>query len=439
MLRTLIALAGLLLACSPLRAENLSEVFRDALQYDPVYASAEADRRAALEAVPQARSAFLPQISATADVGYDYAKTKVNNPSPFLIPRPGEYFGRWGYGLSLSQTVFRKDNFVLLKQADISVQQAGVELSAALQDLIVRTVTAYFDILAAEDNLKARQDELEAFQRQLDQAQQRFDVGLIAITDVLEARAARDGAVSREIAAKNELSNTHEALRRITGRYYGKIAPLREDAPLIAPEPEDIEAWTQAALDQNLGLQSVRLGLDLAKQNIELAKSGHYPTLDLVASYAHNDNDSNFGARRDDGTIGLQFALPIYTGGRVSSQVREAEAQYTSAMQQLQGQQRVTNQQARDAYRSVMDRIAATKALKQSILSSKSAFEATEAGYDVGTRTIIDVINVQQTVSANESDYSRVRSNYVISTFVLKQSAGQLSPEDVERVNTWLE
>jgi outer membrane protein len=435
--QTLIALGSLLLACSPLRAENLSEVFRDALQNDPVYAAAEADRKAALEAVPQARSAFLPQLSANADTGYDYAKSDPNRDS-IVSSNRSEYSGRWGYSLSLSQSLFRKDNFVILKQADISIQQAGVELSATLQDLIVRTVTAYFDILAAEDNLKARNDELEAFQRQLDQAQQRFDVGLIAITDVLEARAARDGAVSRQIAAKNELSNAHEALRRITGRYYGKIAPLKEGAPLISPDPEDIEAWAKTALEQNLDLESVRLGVDLAKQNIELAKAGHYPTLDAVASYAHNDNDSNFGAERDDATIGLQFALPLYTGGRVSSQVRQAEEEYTAALERLRAQRRTTNQEARNAYRSVIDRIAATKALKQSIISSKSAFEATEAGYDVGTRTIIDVINVQQTVSANESDYSRVRSNYVISTVALKRAAGQLSPEDVERVNTWL-
>jgi len=245
--------------------------------------------------------------------------------------------------------------------------------------------------------------------------------------------------VSEDIAAANDLSNTYEALRRITGTYYENLDDLaKEHPPLAKPDPPDLSVWSQTALDQNLPLQSAKFGYQIAQQNVGLQRAGHYPTVDLVASYGRSEDRSRFRNENTDGRIGLQFQWSLYQGGRVSSRVRQAEHETTQARDLLESVRRRTDADARDAYRGVISLVAGVDALKQSVISSESAVEATEAGYDVGTRTIVDVINVQTVLYTNQRDYSQARYNYVIQTLRLKQAAGNLAPEDLNQVNAWL-
>lgn len=435
-MQRILFLSALLLGPSWCQAVDLLEVFNSALDNDPDYAAAIAARNAALEAEPQAWANFLPQLSAFSGVD----QLLRNNQSRVAFARRGsEAFTRWQYSLNATQSVFRKENFVLLDQAKLSVQQSEVDLASALQDLVFRVSEAYFNILAAKEDLRVREAETKAFERQLEQAQQRFNVGLIAITDVLEAKAARDSSLSEDIAAENALSSTYEALRRITGHYYKNLDDLSEkNPPLAKPEPADLNVWSDTALAQNLPLQAAKFSYQIAQQNVDLQKAGHYPTLDLVANYGKTNDNSAFRTRSSEGSIGLQFNWSLYEGGRVSSRVRQAEHETTQSRDLLESARRRTDAEVRDAYRGVLSLVAGVDALKQSVISSKSAVDATEAGYDVGTRTIVDVINVQSVLYANQRDYSQARYNYVIQTLRLKRAAGSLAPEDLNLVNSWL-
>lgn len=434
-MQRLLLLLTLALAASTSHAADLLEVFNSALDNDPDYAAAIAARNAALEAEPQARANFLPQIGVLADADQVFRDSR----NSVGFNSGSEYYSSWQYALSASQSVFRKENFTLLKQAKLSVQQAEVDLAAALQDLVFRTAQAYFNVLAAQEDLQLRKAETKAFERQLEQAQQRFDVGLIAITDVLEAKAARDSSVSEDIAAANSLSDSYEALRRITGHYYKHLDDLaKEHPPLAKPDPPDLEVWSETALAQNLSLQAAKFSYQIAQENVDLQRAGHYPTLDLVASYGRSKDTSNFRSESTDGRIGLEFNWSLYQGGRVSSQVRQAEHETTQSRELLESVRRRTDADTRDAYRGVLSLVAGVNALKESVTSSESAVEATEAGYDVGTRTIVDVLNVQTVLFTNQRDYSKARYNYVIQTLRLKQAAGSLAPEDLNLVNSWL-
>ena len=425
----------LLLSASPGHAADLLTVFNTALDNDSNYAAAIAGFNASLEAEPQARANFLPQVGVGAGLDYVYR----DRSSQFSATDLDESFKNWSYSLSATQSVFRKENFALLEQAKLSVQQAEVDLAAALQDLVFRVAEDYFDILAAKEELRLREAETESFQRQLEQAQQRFDVGLIAITDVLEAQAARDSARSEEIRADNELSNSYESLRRITGRYYEALDDLTEDNPPLAkPDPENLDAWSEAAMAQNLPLKAARFSYQIAQENVNLQRSDHYPTLDLVASYGHDNDDSSFRNRSREGRIGLQFNWSLYQGGRISSRVRQAEHEVTESRNLLESRRRESDADVRDAFRGVLSLVAGVEALAQSVISSESAVEATEAGYDVGTRTIVDVLTVQTELYRNQRDFSQARYNYVIQTLSLKRAAGSLAPEDLNLVNAWL-
>ena len=428
---------ALIPATSP--AADLLEVFNSALTSDPNYSAAIAARSAAMEAEPQAFANFLPQVFASA--GGDRVNTNSSSFSRFASGKitRNETYSLWDYSLSATQSVFRKENFVVLEQAKLSTQQAEVDLAAALQDLVFRSAEAYFDVLAAEEDLKLRKAETESFQRQLEQAQQRFDVGLIAITDVLEAKAARDSSLSEDIAADNTVSNRYEALRRITGTYYKHLDDLaKENPPLAKPNPENLDAWSQVTLEQNLPLQAAKFSYRIAQENVGLQRAGHYPTLDLIASYGKVNDNSDFRNRNADARIGLQFNWSLYEGGRISSQVRQAEHETTQARDLLEARRRQADADVRDAYRGVVSLVAGVDALEQSVISSQSAVEATEAGYDVGTRTIVDVLNVKTVLFRNQRDYSQARYNYVIQTLALKRAAGSLAPEDLRLVNSWL-
>ncbi len=417
-------------------ADDLLDAYRLAVQSDPQLKAAAASRQAVREAKPQARALLLPNLGFTGQISRDRVDPEDADP---VSSTNQSYF------LSLVQPIYRRDRLVQLRQADGRIAQAEAQYGAAAQDLVVRTSSAYFDVLSAQDNLEFARALKEAFARQLEQAKQRFEVGLSAITDVHEAQARYDSAVTQEIVADNQLSSAREALREITGKLHEQLAGLPEDIPLQTPEPADASAWATTAQEQNLQLLAAGFASQVAQEEIERRRSGHYPTLDLVGRYGLTDSSStSFTAtgiapgERTTGSIGLQLSVPIYSGGLITSQTREARSLFDQAKAQQDQQRRAVLRQAEDAYRGVLNSISAVKAQRQAVISNQSALEATQAGYEVGTRTIVDVLNAEQLLIAARRDYATARYTYVLNTFRLKQAAGTLSEDDVKLVNSWL-
>jgi outer membrane protein len=441
-------------------AASLLEVYQQALQSDPLIHEAEARRMATLEAVPQARGLLLPQLNAGANYG-----TGANSglqQQPVIDPGTGEVIGfasveaesdfdTFGWNAQLRQTVFRWDQFVGLQQAQKRVAKAEVDFELAQQDLIVRVVTRYFDVLAAEDRLTSIHADRLAIARQLEQAKQRFEVGLIAITDVQESQAAYDQSIASEIQAKRELATARELLREITGEYISELSAPKEEFPLVSPNPATQENWIDIAMDQNLSLVSSRFDEEIARDEISSRRTGHYPTLDVVAAYDTSDTDitnltvggrpsanPSFPTDSTRESIFLQFNLPLFSGGAVSSRVREAVYLHRASREQLQRVTRETERQTRDAYLGVQSEISRVKALAQAVESGRTALEATQAGFEVGTRTIVDVLISQRNLYTAITNYEQSRYTYIGNVLRLKLAAGTLRIQDLEEIDAHL-
>jgi outer membrane protein len=441
-------------------AADLLAVYQRALQNDPQLREAEANRLAALEAKPQALSALLPQLSGSGIVTRekDTGSNIVTQPTitttgaSRLITFPFE--GRIDttthrYGVDLRQNVFRWENWVALQRADAQVAQAEADYQAAQQDLMERVAQRYFDVLAAQDDLEAQEVALTSIKRQLEQAESRFQIGLIAVTDVEEARAAHDSGAAAVIAAKRTLTSTQELLREITGDAFDSLARPIEPLDLAAPDPISEDRWVELALQQNLSLVSSRLAADIARENVSAARGGHFPSLDLVGSrYKAKSNGTDTftdgtpagGTTLDETqrTIGLQLTFPIYSGGMVSSQVRQAVYQHRAAKERVERVARQTEHDARDSYLGVLSEISRVKALRRAVESNATSLRATESGYEAGTRTAVDVLQSRRLWVQAQTDYSRSRYDYMINVLKLQQATGTLSQQSLERINSLL-
>lgn len=427
----------LVLLVSTTQAEDLMSIYQLAVQNDPQLQAAKEQLQAARESKSLARSQLLPTIGVGAT--YDSVKRDLKTLNGTPVDSSSSYKEK-GLGLSLTQPLFRRDRFLQLEQADSTIAQAEAQYASSQIDLMVRSTTAYFDILSAEDDLRVAMAEREATGRQLEQAQQRFDVGLIAITDVHEAQAAFDAARASEIAAENSLDNAWEALFEIIGSQpKSNLAKLGEELLLKPPVPNDLQAWSDTAQQQNFGILAANANLESLRKEVDVSKAGHYPTLDLVGGYNISRSDAETATEADLGSIGLSLEVPIYTGGAVSAQTRQARANYRAAQQSVDQTRRAVNRQVRDAYRGVLSTISQVEALKAATISAQSALESTQAGYDVGTRTIVDVLNVQRNLFSSQRDYLNSRYGYILNGLALKSAAGTLSEEDLQRVNAWLE
>lgn len=438
---------------------SLLEVYQQALQSDPLIHEAEARRLAALELAPQARGLLLPQISAGGSwyegndsrLQQEAIQDNMGNIIAFNTVDADSDFDGFGWNAELRQTVFRWDQFVGLKQANKRVAKAEIDFEAAQQDLIVRVVTRYFEVLGAEDRLTSIHADRKAIARQLEQAKQRFEVGLIAITDVQESQAAYDQAVANEIQAKRELATARYFLREITGEYIDRLSAPSESFPLASPNPADEASWIDMAMTQNLALVSSRFDEEIARDEISFRRTGHYPTLDLVANYDTSDTDissltiggvptinPNFptGSTRD--SISLQFNVPLFEGGRTTSRVREAVYLHRASREQLQRVARETERQTRDAYLGVLSEISRVNALAQAVESSRTALQATRAGFDVGTRTIVDVLNSQRALYTAITNYEQSRYTYIGNVLRLKLAVGNLQIQDLEEIDRYL-
>ena len=451
----------LLVFAGAAQPKDLIGVFEDAVHNDPVILQADANRLAARESKPQAIASLLPQLNGTAGVTGDHnsgAQPFSTTAAVAAVPVTSDTTTRT-WGVNLKQNVFSWANWMTLKEAGREVAQAEANYQAAEQNLILRVSQAYFAVLAAYDTLQADQASLEAISRQLDQANKRFEVGLIAITDVEDAKAARDTAAATVIAQKRTLATTEDQLQEITGQKYDQLAKPGTEMPLKNPEPADEGRWVDISLEQNLSLVSSRLAADIARDNVRIAIGGHLPTLDILAgrSYQSQGVNETFGPYNspilgqsfpaisasydsyfNDRQITLQLTVPLFAGGATQSKVRQTQYQWIAAKEAVVQSSRATERQARDAYLGVIAGIARVQALRQAVESNRTALKATEAGYDVGTRTSVDVLNARKNLVQAETDYSTSRYDYIVSVLQLRLAAGNLDRAQLAEVNNWL-
>ena len=419
-------------------AADLFSIYQQALENDPQYRAAEADYRANQEAKSQGWAPLLPQINLSGSVGETDSDVLSYPGDP---TREGETtYENTTYSLTLNQTIYQHEYYVQLRQANAQVARAEADFHNARQELIVRVAEAYFQYLGAVDNLTFARAEKKAVKQQLNQTKQRFNVGLTAITDVHEAQARYDQTNAATISAENLLAVARENLREITGMTYKDIAKLSENSPLLRPKPDNVDQWVDIALENSLSLIAAKKTREIAREEVNRVRAGHYPRLDLVADHTYSDVEGGlFGAREtEDTAVALQLNIPIYSGGAVSSRTREAAARHIQSKEQYEQERRAIERQVRSSYLNVISNISQVKAFAQALESSRTALEATEAGFEVGTRTAVDVLNSQQELYGAERDYARARYTYILEAFRLKQAAGILAEQDVKLANSWL-
>jgi outer membrane protein len=438
--------AGLLLA-APAWAVDLVGVHDLAVENDPRLQAAAYRREATAENKAIARANLLPQIGGSASLTRGDSETEI----PGFPDKIESDIDTNNYRLDLRQSLYRQANYEALDVARGQISQAEAIYQIAYQDFLLRVAERYFLVLTYTDGVTFAEAEEKAFQRQFEQAEQRFEVGLTAVTDVHEARASYDNARARAIVARNDLDDAKEALRELTGQLFEEYDALQEVLPLVEPDPISVEDWVDLALQSNPSVLSSRAALDVAEANVRLARSGHFPTLDLFGVYNRFDNnkyqytDPITGAQRsgsllsDDAQIQLALNIPLYQGGRVNAQTRQARYLLDATGQDLDDVQRGVVRQTHNSYRAVIAGIQEVEAFEQASISAESALEATQAGFEVGTRTIVDVLIAEQRKYQAQRDNSVARHAYIIRHLRLKSVAGLLGAEDLRVVNQLLE
>jgi len=424
----------LTLLSAPLQAANLVDIYQQAADNDPVILAARAQQQADAEVVPQSRSALLPNISLNANT--KTTDREINGGSSPVDER----FNSNGYGAQLTQPLFRADRWFTLNAAKATKKQADALLQDAQQELILRVATAYFNILRAEDNLTAAVARESAFGQQLEQANERFKVGLIAATDVYEAQAGFDLAKVERISSLEARHNSVTVLQSLTNQSYESVDQLDKSMPVTSPTPSALADWVELALANNLQLLATKHQLDASKQAMHAEKSGHLPTIDAKASYSHaEDGGTSFlGNESDTQVFALELTLPLFEGGNRSSKVREARYRHEKFRQDYQNSYRQTREQIQTQHRTVTTDVLRVKARQAALKSSEAALEATEGGYEVGTRNIVDVLQAQNNSFDAHRNYSNALYDYLVNLLTLKRVAGNLTTEDLAAINQWL-
>lgn len=456
-----LALALALVATASAHADDLLQVYQEARASDPTLSGAEATKLATDENVDQARAQLLPQIAASLDFtrtrGGDNGTSFVNVPTPTDPNATVEVNGitRTGYtrsmGAQLNQSILDISRWTALKSSHYTAKAGSATYDAAQQALLVRAATAYFNVLSTLDALKFADANEKALARQLEQAQQRFEVGLAAITDVNDAKAQHDQAVASVISNQNNVDQAREAVRQLTNKEPGDFKKLREDLPLDHPTPDDPAAWVDVALKNNPSLSSAAYQVDAANENVNSARAGHLPTVSAQLGYSrspqwgdaryggfddqfHNSTDPKWGS-----SISLTLNVPIFSGGYTQSRVRQAIYNRDFTQDQYEFNRRQVEATTRNDFRSVIAGASEVQATKAAVVSAQSSVEATQAGYEVGTRTIVDVLISQQTLLQAQSSYSAARHTFVLNGLLLKQAAGVIEVKDLEAINALLE
>lgn len=416
-------------------ARDLLDVWQLALERDPIYAASGYARTADQERVPQARARLLPYV--TANVGAELENTRrARN----LSDSRTDKYAAWS--LSLVQPIIDLPAWNTLKRADYQVSQADIAHRIAFQDLMLRTAQAYFDVLAVQDSLRALMSEKAAIETQLRAAQQSFELGATTIADAHEAQARLDLVVANEISLRNELQLAEDALARIIAERPGSLAQLARDASLPAPEPNRLDAWVDQAAQSGLTVANAELQTRIAQKEIDIARSEHKPTVDLVARTGSATDIGvdgyRAGPRALNSAVGVQLSVPIFTGGEISSRVREMTSRLQHARAMLENARREAIQQAQQHFKGVVSGLSQVAALQAAERSSQAALEANRTGYEIGVRINIDVLNAEQQLYVTQRALARARYDTLMSGLRLKAAAGILQEADLAAINTLL-
>ncbi len=439
--RFLIALSALTAMClaGPTRGEDLLQIYREAISQDPVLSAARASWLATQERLPQARASLLPQVGLSGSATATAAAIDIRS-SPSTNAK--NEFGALGLAVSASQPLYRRQNVIAVDQARQQLDQSDLVLLSAQQDLIVRVAQAYFDVLLALDSIAFVAAQKAAVSEQLAQARRNFEVGTATITDTNEAQARFDQIVAQEIAAQADYDNKRAALRSIIGRPPGELKPLGPQYQVRLPEPNVLEHWTERAAVGNYQVRVAQSSFDIASLEVERSRAGREPTVDLVGSlsgsYATGSTVLYADQANRQAVIGVQLAMPLYTGGFIDSRVREAIALQDRARQDLENARRAAVFQAQQAYLGVTAGAAAVRAFEQALVSAETAVASNKLGQEVGVRTNLDVLNVESSLFQVRRDLAQVRYVFLVSALRLWAAVGDLDDAKLERVNSVL-
>lgn len=432
MKKTLLSLLIGLGVSSQVLADDLYQIYQQALKNDPTTLQAQANKDASYAAISTSRAQLLPQITLDLDA---------NRTNGDLHRETNDFT------VSFRQSIYDHSNWRNLERAELVASQSDATYGNTKQTLITRTSQAYFDILQAKDDLEFALAEKRAIERQLEQTKQRFEVGLTAITDVHEAQAQFDNAVASEISARNNVEIRLEALREITGDYYANISVL-DTTKFSAnmPTPSDLKSWLALAEERNLELLAAKMAVDIAKEDVSVARAGHLPTVTLSGRYNSNDTDGiasdpgNAAAndRFNTNTIALNVNVPLYQGGSVEAEVKRARHAFVASSEDRERIYRSVVRNVRTNFYDVTAAIPRIKALQQAVVSAESALKATEAGFEVGTRTIVDVLDSTRNLYDAKRNLSSARYSFINSVLNLKLAAGTLDEQDILAINQGL-
>lgn len=440
--RPLVLLVGLAVAGSA-QATDLWTVARDALDNDATLAATRSGFSAVEAGRDVQRGNLLPQISASGSLTHSrtYESQSGTAPPPGQLPRDedDDVVNSLGLNLDASQALYDPIRRAQLDQAERQVDREALSLAAAEQQLLLDVAEAYFEILRAHDILSARRSQETAIERQLEQARERFEVGLIAITEVHEAQASFDLARAQRIAAESAMQVSFEALERLTGQRYASIDSLAEEIPILPPEPVERGDWVALAMDNSPMLQMAEAGIEVARSELDVSRAGQLPRLEAFASYDVSDNDrSGVSGRNSASQLGLRASMPLYTGGSTQAQIRQSGFALEVSQYDFEAQRRDTVQQVRSLFTQVSNDVETVEARAQAIVSNQSALEATRSGYEVGTRNIVEVLNAERNLFNAIADHAEARYDYVLGLLRLQQQAGLLDADAIQAVNDWL-
>lgn len=428
------------LLASPLFAADLMQVYREAQDNDSTYAAARATLDAGRERMPQGRAGLLPSLTLSGNTVWN-DNTLDSRSQTLPSNLKNQRYNSNGYQVTLSQPLFRWQNWVTYDQSKMQVAQAEGNFAQARQDLILRVAQAYFDVLYANESLVAVRANKAAIAQQLESAKKNFEVGTATITDSHEAQARYDLALAQEIAAESDYEIKRRALQSILGKEPGALAGLRKEAELSPPDPSSMGAWVSAAEKDSITVQIQQLAADIAAREVDKQRAGHYPTVDLVANYGHSKSfASTLGMLDTDyQNVGVQLNIPLFQGGQVVSREREAAANRMAAQSNLETARRGAALASQQSYLGVASGLAQVRALKAALISSQSALESNKLGYEVGVRINIDVLNAENQVYVTRRDLAKATYDTLMAQLRLKAAVGSLGEEDVARINALLD
>ncbi|HDV6758764.1 TPA: TolC family outer membrane protein [Legionella pneumophila] len=419
-------------------ATDLMDIYQQALENDTIFKEAYDTYMSSTEAIPQARAALYPQVGLGSQAGRNYQDAVAGAFSA------NQYYGSYLWQVNASQALFNYQAWAKVSQAKASVKAAQASFNDAAQNLILRTAKAYFDVLFAKDTLDFAEAKKRANKRQYDQATQRFQVGLDAITSVYEAKAAYDQSIATVIATRNNQINQSENLRKLTNHVYETLAPLKDSKiPLVKPEPNDVNQWIDTGLKQNYKLYAAKYNLEVAKDNVKAISAGNWPVFSLQsnASQVHNNASGNtvfIPSKQTQANIAIAMNFPVFQGGLVQAQTRQAQYNFQSTSEKLEQTYRDVIVNSRIAFNTITDGISKVKADRQTVISVQNSLQSTEAQFEVGTRTMVDVVNAQQRLFEAQEQLARDQYDLINSILTLKYLAGTLNVNDLEQINSWL-